>query len=1181
MNVKRYLLASLTHYWRTNLAVLLGVVAATAVIAGALVVGDSVRGSLRQMSLDRLGGVDFAMNVGRFFREDLANDIAADETFADENKAIAPAIVVSGSLELKNKKDDDSDQEIVSRVSKVNIYGTDDRLWNMIGEIPIDVPVDGGVVLNQKAADELQAKVGDDITLYLEIPSSIPRDTLFGERDETTEEISLKVTAIAADETSHARFSLLPNQQLPVNAFVSLRTLQDRLGLAGVERTKRNPFPKPAKVNAMFVSSKDTERVIHNDIWTSHVARSLLKDLKEAVTSSLTLEDIDLRLMTNEDHGYIAVESERMILEKSLGESGLSAAEKLKADTSPVLVYLANELANANELEKFSMYSIVAGIDPSQQSPFGPLVTTEDKPLESIPDGKIAINDWLAKDMNAKAGDTVRMKYHPVGSYGDEPEEIHEFEVAAVLKLDGTPIDDAGFTPYVKGVTDADSFDDWDQPFEMDLNRVTQRDEDYWDDRKATPKAFVSLTTAQELWNSRYGELTSLRIAPPSGTPLNEFRETFKKKLLEEIDPTKLGFVFQPIKMQGVAAASGTTDFTGLFVGFSFFLIFSAAILVALLFRLGVEQRVRNIGLLAAVGFTERQVRRMFLLEGLVIVLIGGVVGMAAAVGYAAIMIHGLKTWWIGAIGTKFLFLYVNPVSLLIGFAIAVLISLFVIWWSLRALNGISIRDLLYGVTQPVKNEVQTASSRNRSGMIGLVCGAVSLLLLIVSLIGLVPASEAFSGLSWQVVTFFLSGMLSLTAGLFLMAAWLNNPSGRITQGKGLLAETRLGISNASRHQQRTLVTASLIASASFVVVAVAAGQYNPTQLEPELNSGNGGFTLVSESSRPLLYDWETKKDRQDLEMFPQGETDEQTALFKASKTIPFLVQPGEDASCLNLYQTRVPTILGVPDAMIERGGFAFADTPGENPWTILKEQREDGSIPVMGDMNTLMFSLHKPVGESIDVPHVAVPDATLHVSGMFTGSVFQGVLVMSEANFRKLFPDVAGYQYFLTEVPPDKADELSSTLETGLVEYGLDVEHVADRLRNFLAVQNTYLSTFQTLGGLGLLLGTLGLGTVMLRNVFERRSEMALFRAIGFGKAGVSTLVLVENAFLLVCGLLLGTVSALIAMMPHLASSAAAVPWDSILQLLAIILVVGMLTAVFAVIEAIRTPIVATLRGE
>ena len=49
---------SLRHHWRIHLAVALGVAAATAVLTGALVIGDSVRGSLRHLVLDRLGRID-------------------------------------------------------------------------------------------------------------------------------------------------------------------------------------------------------------------------------------------------------------------------------------------------------------------------------------------------------------------------------------------------------------------------------------------------------------------------------------------------------------------------------------------------------------------------------------------------------------------------------------------------------------------------------------------------------------------------------------------------------------------------------------------------------------------------------------------------------------------------------------------------------------------------------------------------------------------------------------------------------------------------------------------------------------------------------------------------------------------------------------------------------------------
>ncbi|MEO1999473.1 MAG: ABC transporter permease [Planctomycetaceae bacterium] len=405
------------------------------------------------------------------------------------------------------------------------------------------------------------------------------------------------------------------------------------------------------------------------------------------------------------------------------------------------------------------------------------------------------------------------------------------------------------------------------------------------------------------------------------------------------------------------------------------------------------------------------------------------------------------------------------------------------------------------------------------------------------------------------------------------------------------------------------MATAALIACATFVIVAVAAGHRNPAVERPELHSGNGGFTLVGESSQPILFDLDSDSGRERLD-FQVADSQESRGLLEQMQVVPFRVKSGEDASCLNLYQTRVPTMLGAPTKMMQRGGFKFADTPDPYPWRLLTQSLpdEDGVpvIPVLGDMNTLMYSLKKGIGDTIGVPDSEHPRFLLRVAGMFDGSVFQGVLIMSEHNFDHLFQDEpAGYRYFLIDLASgqstmsggaqtsdvgaaaspetisDSGRKLMRVLESNLGAYGFDAEQVADRLANFLMVQNTYLTTFQTLGGLGLLLGTLGLATVMLRNVLERKSEVALLRAVGFRQSAVGGLVLWENGFLMVWGLVSGAGSAIIAMWPHLATTGADVPWLSVAGMLSLVLVTGMLAALAAVVEAVKTPIVATLRSE
>src|SRR5438034_8351483 len=103
------------------------------------------------------------------------------------------------------------------------------------------------------------------------------------------------------------------------------------------------------------------------------------------------------------------------------------------------------------------------------------------------------------------------------------------------------------------------------------------------------------------------------------------------------------------------------------------------------------------------------------------------------------------------------------------------------------------------------------------------------------------------------------------------------------------------------------------------------------------------------------------------------------------------------------------------------------------------------------------------------------------------------------------------------------------------------------------------YLSTFQALGGMGLLLGTLGLAVVLLRSVWERRGELALLRALGYRRATLAWLVLAENSFLLLVGLAVGTAAALLSILPQLVSGAGSVPWAHLVLLFAGVLVVAL----------------------
>jgi hypothetical protein len=267
-----------------------------------------------------------------------------------------------------------------------------------------------------------------------------------------------------------------------------------------------------------------------------------------------------------------------------------------------------------------------------------------------------------------------------------------------------------------------------------------------------------------------------------------------------------------------------------------------------------------------------------------------------------------------------------------------------------------------------------------------------------------------------------------------------------------------------------------------------------------------------------------------------------------------------------------------VPDALIQRGGFAFQNLlmDAENPWTLLTQDLEPDVIPAFGDFNSVLWILHKQLGDDIVLQNEAGQAVKLRLVGLLQNSIFQSELLISESNFLTHFPGRSGYGYFLVDVPRKQAVSLTTLLEKQLKDAGFDAMSTAQKLAHFRMVENTYLSTFQMLGGLGLLLGTLGLGVVLLRNVIERRGELAALRAFGFRRSSLSRMLLVENGFLVI-----GTVSALVTVMPHLAGHGGSVPWGSLLWTLCFIFGAGLVASGVAVFFALRTPLLPALKRE
>ena len=181
---------SLSHYARTHFAVSLGVVVAAMVISGALIVGDSVRDSLQAISLARMGAVDHALVTHRFFREASVTALSQQPEFQKRFETVAPALVFQASIERKSatesKPSSANATPTKTRSAGVTLYGGDERLWSLLSTDGTKPPSKKGIVLNARLAEQLRAQVGEEITIWVELPATIPRDSLLGGKEEQT-----------------------------------------------------------------------------------------------------------------------------------------------------------------------------------------------------------------------------------------------------------------------------------------------------------------------------------------------------------------------------------------------------------------------------------------------------------------------------------------------------------------------------------------------------------------------------------------------------------------------------------------------------------------------------------------------------------------------------------------------------------------------------------------------------------------------------------------------------------------------------------------------------------------------------------------------------------------------------------------------------------------------------------
>ncbi|MEW6746262.1 MAG: FtsX-like permease family protein [Planctomycetota bacterium] len=1162
LGILRHIGRSLRFHWRSHLPVILGVMIATATLTGALLVGDSMRASLREAALARLGNVSHALGGRGFFRAELADLLNVDLQSSKSGGRAVPAILLRGSVTHAGTG---------SRVNRIDVLGVDDRLWAIAGDAsspPCSMPVGRFVILNAPLAGELGAKPGDEVLVRVARPSPVSMETLLGRRDDLSVAMRLTVHSVLAVEDVGG-FSLEQRQALPQSVWIPLAVLQRALDL-------------PGRVNAILIEAAPGPHVS---------LAGTVGFLKRALHQRLELADLGLRLRQDPERRIITLESDGFLIAPPVERAALAAGEALRVPATPVLTYLANAIGIVPEEESrpavlpMVPYSTVTALDTAAVTLLG-LRQLDGSPGSELREGDILLNEWAAGDLGAKTGDRIRLTYYVAEPFGRLEERDHTFLLRGVLAMDERAADPV-FTPDYPGITDAKSLSVWDPPFPVDLTRVRDRDEEYWDRYRAAPKAFVALAQGRTLWTDRHeslGQSTSIRFVPPDGAELSAVAEAVERELRRNLEPAAVGVVFEPVRERALEASTGSADFGMLFLCFSFFLIVSAVLLVALLFRLATERRAGEVGLLLAVGFARPVVVRVFLVEGLVIATLGAAAGLVLSLAYAWLMLVGLESWWAIGSTSPFLRLHAPAATLAVGFGGSLVVALISIALAIRSLGHASVRSLLAGAVA-IDSAVPPRRGKGLVAAAGLGAfgGAITLIGLSAGGILLPPA-----------IAFFCGGAALVVAALCAFRAWLHRDRAAVIWRRGAAALLVLGARNALRHPGRSLLVAGILASATFVITALGAFRVDPEAPAGDRQAGTAGFTMMGESTIPLPYDLGTQTGREAL-----GLNDTAGALLEGAAVLSFRLRSGDETSCRSLYRAAMPRIIGAPDAMLERGGFVFADRlPASafvgaeapdgagppvdaNPWTLLKQTFPDGAIPVIGDEASVKWQLHSGLGEDWSITDESGNPVRLRFVALLAGSALQDELIVAEKSFVRLFPSLSGYSFFLIDVPESRAAEVGRTLERDLHSFAFDALPSIQRLAGYLAVQNTYLTTFQTLGGLGLVLGSVGLAVVLLRNIWERRGELALMRSLGFSSGMLARMVLAETALLVLVGLAAGALPALVAIAPHVASRPGDVPWAVMGLTLLGVFVAGMGAATLALASALRAPLLPALRNE
>jgi len=819
----------------------------------------------------------------------------------------------------------------------------------------------------------------------------------------------------------------------------------------------------------------------------------------------------------------------------TLADYGLSLKKlsngeiELKSDRvfiSPVI----KEAANSLKYPKQAIFSYFANRINSKagMTPYSFVAG-----IDSLSANESIINSWLADDLKLKAGDSFSMSYYIFDPMGELKEASAAFRVKSIISVKR----DNDLMPKFPGMSDADSCSDWDPGIPINLKLIRAKDENYWDKYRGTPKVFIALKKAQKIWGCRFGNITALRFS-------NVNQKKLEESILSAISPAKLGFDWQNLKSVGKHGVANAVDFSGLFFGLSFFVIVAGIFLSGLLYQLHLEQRASEFAVLKSMGYGNNYLRRILMFEALFIMLIAIIIGIGAAFAYSYLIIYALNTVWNNIAGSIQISLSIDTSAILFGALTSIPLNVLVLFFALRKVLKSNLKERL------VKSDFYASKIKTylSIGIISLVFGTV------IIVFGIKSGGTGV-GAFFAAAALFLTGMICLSRVIIQVM-----PECFTGHGISMLSTA---LRNNSRNIQRSMAVIIIMALGLFLTLAVSFNRTDNQFSAGSRKSGTGGFGWYIETAIPVKGNLNS----------PAGRKRYRIKLTAKTKIVQLAMQDGGAAGCLNLNRVSRPQLLGLRPDVFD-GRFIF-QTPDVS-WKDLQQNNSD-IIPAIADQNVILWSIGLKIGDTLDYPGADGKVYKLKFIGGLDNSILQGSVLISKENLLRMFPDTSGSRILLID---QNNKDTGSAISRSMAKLGADIEKTASRLNRFGSIQNTYLMVFLSLGGIALIIGTLGLSIILRRNLLERRGEIAWLRSAGFSTKRIVFMLAIEHLILFDCAVFSGMIAAVSAGIPAMLSPSGNPPWLEMILLICLLWLFALIFIISTAHSASKGDIISGLHS-